>query len=325
MSTEEQILEFPRLIPKTKKESELFHQCWYPVSRAKDVAPGRAISKKFLNGKVVVWRGEDGVAHVQSPYCRHFGADLAVGEVVGNRIRCAFHHWEYDGTGRCAHIPVQKTIPGRAQLFNFPTAEKWGLIWAFNGETPLYEVPHLPSLKEEEVAWRVYESPPIHVPPWVFIANSQDFQHVRVVHKATMEKDPEVVGEGMIFEYHNDIGEPMLGPVHQHFKLFGTNCLAFEQRGESVIIVTLYAATPTTGGTVGYVVTATPRIPDVDLEAILDRGEAFGHRIQAEDNPILETMRFKPDLPIGADKHVMRWIHRAEQFPAANPAEPYII
>ena len=305
--------------------SEIFHQCWYPVALGREVAVGKAISKKFLNGRVVVWRGEDGRARVHSAYCRHFGADLSVGEVVGNRIRCPFHYWEYDESGRCAHIPAQSAIPPRATLFNFPVAEKWGMVWAFNGESALYELPHFPTLKEEQIAWRVFACPPMAVPPWVFLANSQDFQHIRVVHKASMEKEPDVAGDGLTFEFHNDIVEPSLGPVHQHFKLFGTNCLAFEQRGERIVVMTLFAATPTNDGmTTGYVVTATPRIPGADLEAILDRGEAFGRRIQAEDNPILESMRFKPDLPIAADKHLMRWIERAERFPSANPAEPLI-
>ena len=325
MATEEQGFELVRLGQKRKVAPESFHQCWYPIALSNEVARGKAVAKKFLNGRVVVWRGEDGVAHVQSAFCRHFGADLAVGEVVGNRIRCAFHHWEYDGTGKCVHIPAQETIPAKAALFRFPTEEKWGMVWAFNGEEPLYELPHFPTLKEEQIAFRVFACPPMAVAPWIFLANSHDFQHIRVVHKATMEKDPEFSGEGPTFELQNDIVEPVLGPVHQHFKLFGTNCLAFEQRSERFVIMTLFAATPTNEEmTTGYVVTATPRVPGADLEAILDKGEAFGRRIQAEDNPILESMRFKPDLPIGADRHLMRWIRRAEQFPTANPAEPYI-
>ena len=31
--------------------------------------------------------------------------------------------------------------PPAARLFRFPTAERYGLIWAFNGEQPLFEIP----------------------------------------------------------------------------------------------------------------------------------------------------------------------------------------
>ena len=41
------------------------------------------------DGRVVVWRGEDGRAHVTSAFCPHLGASLEAGDVVGQRVRCA--------------------------------------------------------------------------------------------------------------------------------------------------------------------------------------------------------------------------------------------
>ncbi|MEQ8514935.1 MAG: Rieske (2Fe-2S) protein, partial [Chromatocurvus sp.] len=119
-----------------------FDECWFPVGLSSEVETGKAFSRAFLDGRVVVFRGEDGEAKVLSPFCRHLGADLAVGEVVGNDIRCAFHHWKYDREGQCNHIPSTTFIPKTARLFNFPTAEKWGLIWAFNGVEPDYDLPY---------------------------------------------------------------------------------------------------------------------------------------------------------------------------------------
>jgi len=303
-----------------------FHCCWFPIAMSVEVPAGQAISKEFLNGRVVVWRGEDGIAHVQSAFCRHLGADLAVGRVIGNRIRCIFHHWEYDGSGRCAKIPAQSTIPAAAQLFDFPTQEKWGLIWAFNGEVPLYELPHFPTLGEDQVAHRVFECAPLPVPPWVIVGNTHDFQHVKAVHNAIMEKEPEDFDiDGLTIEFHNEVIDPNFGPSKQHFRLFGTNTVAFENRFGPMTIMSLYSATPINGGkTKGYTVTATPRIPGLDLEAILDRGEEFGRNIMAEDDALLYSIRFKVDLPIAADRHLIRWIRRAERFPSGNPAEALI-
>jgi len=303
-----------------------FHQCWYPIAMSAEVPAGKVVSKEFLNGRVVVWRGEDGQAHVQSAFCRHLGADLGVGAVVGNHIRCIFHHWEYNGQGKCAKIPAQDMIPDKAQLYNFPTQEKWGLIWAFNGETPLYELPHFPTLSEEQVAHRVFECAPLPVPAWVIVGNTHDFQHVKSVHNAIMEKEPEDFDlDGMTIEFKNEVTDPNLGPTKQHFKLFGTNTVAFENRFGPMMIMSLYSATPINGGkTKGYTVTATPRVPGMDLEAILDRGEAFGRNIMSEDDALLYSIRFKVDVPIAADRHLIRWIRRAERFPSGNPAESLI-
>ena len=82
-------------------EGGVFTQSWFPLCLAAEVAPGQVKGVEFLDGKVVVFRGEDGKAHVMSAYCPHVGADLSVGKVIGNNVQCAFHHWEYDGTGQC--------------------------------------------------------------------------------------------------------------------------------------------------------------------------------------------------------------------------------
>lgn len=307
-------------------ERDGYHQCWYPIAMSREVQAGTVVAKEFLDGRVVVWRGEDGIAHVQSAFCRHLGADLSVGKVVGNNLQCVFHRWEYGGDGRCSKIPVTTAVPPRARLFNFPTEEKWGLVWAFNGEKPLYDVPHFPTMKEEQLAHRVFECHPLPVPHWLIVGNTHDFQHVKAVHNAVMEKEPEDFDlNGLTIEFQNEVTDPNLGPTRQHFKLFGTNTVALENRFGPMLILSLYSGTPISGGrTKGYTVTATLRMPGVDVEPILDRGEAFGRNIMAEDDPLLETIRFKLDQPIAADRHLIRWMERAARFPAAHPSKPYI-
>jgi phenylpropionate dioxygenase-like ring-hydroxylating dioxygenase large terminal subunit len=303
-----------------------YHQCWYPLALSSEVAQGKVISKEFLDGRVAVWRGQDGIARVHSAFCRHMGADLGVGEVEGNNLRCIFHRWEYGGDGRCTKIPVTSNIPPRARLFTFPTQEKWGLIWAFNGEQPLYELPHFPTFTEEQIAHSVFECAPLPVPAWLIVGNTHDFQHVQAVHHAIMEKEPEDFDlAGLTIEFKNEVTDPKLGFSRQHFKLFGTNTVAFENRFESMLIMSMYSATPINGNrTKGYTVTATPRMPGADIEKILAMGEAFGKRIMAEDDVLLYTIRFKPEMPIAADRHLMRWLQRAARFPAAHPSKPYV-
>ena len=38
---------------------------------------------------------------VQVAWCPHLGADLSVGQIVDGRLRCAYHHWSFDGSGAC--------------------------------------------------------------------------------------------------------------------------------------------------------------------------------------------------------------------------------
>src|SRR3954447_23121917 len=90
---------------------EGFHRCWYPVAVSSDLVPGEQFGTEFCDGRIVVYRGEDGVAHALTTYCPHMGSVLSVGYVVGVDIRFAFLHWQFDGTGECTTIPSGDRIP----------------------------------------------------------------------------------------------------------------------------------------------------------------------------------------------------------------------
>lgn len=302
-----------------------YHQCWYPVALSDEVPVGTVVGKEFLNGRIVVWRGDDGVARVNSAFCRHMGADLALGDVVGCALRCEFHHWEYGTDGRCSKIPVQDHIPGRARLFSFPTDERFGLIWAFNGEQPLYELPAFPTMPTDQIVSHAFEIEPLPVPPYVILSNTHDFQHVAVMHGATMEHEPQRFDvDEYTIEFENEVHDPTLGNTHQHFKIFGTNTLTLANQTGPVTLLSLFGATPINNGlTKGYTVTGTSRSAP-DPQAIIERGEHFARTIMEDDNPVLMTMRFKPDTPIRADQPLMRWFRRACAFPAAHPSRELI-
>src|SRR5262245_41367279 len=82
----------PKRVPNEGEEG-LFTQSWFPICLSTDVPPETVKGYDFLDGRVVVYRGVDGRAQVASAYCPHMGADLAVGKMIGNNLRCAFHHW----------------------------------------------------------------------------------------------------------------------------------------------------------------------------------------------------------------------------------------
>ncbi|WP_375540838.1 Rieske 2Fe-2S domain-containing protein, partial [Streptomyces sp. TRM64462] len=133
-------------------EGGVFSQSWFPVCLSADLKPGSVVGAGFLGGRVVAFRGEGGgPARVVSAYCVHLGADLSVGEVVGEQLRCRFHGWRYGGDGRCAATGIGDPVPSRARLFRFPTVERYGIVWAFNGEEPLFDLPDLPHPEDELV------------------------------------------------------------------------------------------------------------------------------------------------------------------------------
>ena len=71
------------------------------------------------------------------------GADLAVGDMVDGIVRWVFHHWQYGSDGRCVKTACGDPPPSTARLFEFPTVEKYGLVWVYNGLEPHYDIPDL--------------------------------------------------------------------------------------------------------------------------------------------------------------------------------------
>ena len=58
-----------------------------------------------------LWRDSGGRIRAVEDRCPHRLYPLSTGEIRGDDIECGYHGLRFDGTGRCTHIPAQKTIP----------------------------------------------------------------------------------------------------------------------------------------------------------------------------------------------------------------------
>lgn len=306
-----------------------FHQSWYAVALSHEVAPGKVIGRDFLDGRVVIFRGEDGAARVMSAYCSHLGADLSVGSVVGNEIRCAFHHWQYGDRGRCTRIPASESIPPRAGQLAFPTAERWGLIWAFNGPEPLFDPPAFRSFGPDDLAWRVAPYPVVYpVEPWVLISNSHDLQHLIVLHKLKFPRGGlENIAVGQYTLEHDIAFETPDGAwFEQKVRVIGTNTVAFTRKSPQGVSLDMWTGTPMSGGrTRGYIVSAAERPPADDpgaaamVEQILAMTHGFISAIIQEDDPIMMTIRFREGVLVSTDRELALYLKYVRAFPRANP------
>ena len=131
---------------------------WYVVELSDDLKAGDIRTVEAFGKEWVLFRGEDGSVGMTDPYCPHLGANLAQGgEVIGNNIRCPFHHWQYDAQGWCKEIPYGKVMPGIAKkkpiLKALPVQEKYGLIWAWwhpKDEEPSFDLPTIPEFEDPD-------------------------------------------------------------------------------------------------------------------------------------------------------------------------------
>jgi len=300
-----------------------FHQSWYAIARSAEVGAGEVIGRDFLEGRAIVYRGDSGKPSVMNAYCRHLGADLSMGKVIGDDIQCAFHHWQYGPDGGCTKIPASDKIPKAARVFKFPTVEKWGLIWAFNGTKPLFDVPEFVDYAEPDLDIRTAEAFDLPVEPWVPFTNSMDFQHLRVLHGLKIDCDPDAIDVGDYrIQYDVRFEDPKLGIFDQRIRVTGTNTIALAGRLNGMAILSMATGTPTPDGrTHGWSFTGTPKSEgnDAEREDRLQIGEAFFRRLIQEDEPIMKTIRFHDGLLIDADRALARFLQYVRRFPTARP------
>jgi nitrite reductase/ring-hydroxylating ferredoxin subunit len=307
-----------------------FHQCWYPVALSTEVPVGALMGAPFLDGRAIVYRTSDGVAHIKSAYCRHLGADLGVGRVVDDQVQCPFHFWRYGVDGACAKIPAGDLPPPKAKLFSYPTAESLGIIWAFNGETPLYPAPHF-ELGDPELVIYAYRNPfPMHVDSSVVFLNSFDLQHFRVVHGMPIEVDlSDVREQNHTLAYRARVKTPEFGEVLQERKLWGVNTVTLESETEGRTIYLMHSLSPVSQSeTHGFLVSAaragTSAAERSELAAVLQRSREYSLRLVNEDTPIFDTIRFRRDNLTASDRFLAIGMRYVSRYPRAHPGREMI-
>jgi nitrite reductase/ring-hydroxylating ferredoxin subunit len=296
-----------------------FHQSWFPLAVASEVAAGQVIGRDFLGTRVILYRDGGGKALVQSAYCPHLGADLSVGQVIDGQIRCAYHHWRFDCTGRCVDIPAGDKIPPGARIATYPSAQAWGLIWAFNGETPTFAVPRIPGIEEGDLVYEAHFRGTRATDPWVSVSNGVDFQHLRTLHGLpAVDPDAISVGEHSI-EYRIE------GPSFmQHGLITGVN--TFSQHltiGDQQLFMLFSGAPIAHGRSMGFYCFGVPEDGGgrAAAAAKLDELRDFVRRLISEDAPVLDTIRFRPRVLVASDRHLARFFKYVREFPRALPRE----
>jgi phenylpropionate dioxygenase-like ring-hydroxylating dioxygenase large terminal subunit len=289
-----------------------FHRSWYPLCLVGDLAAGNVIGRDFLGTRVVAWRDAAGQPVVQSAWCPHLGADLSIGQVVDGRLRCAYHHWSFDGGGACTHIPTGDRIPDAARIFTYPAAERWGLTWVFNGERADFPLPRIPGAEPDTIEYIARVRGERSWETWVAVSNGVDFQHLRTLHGlpgSSMPERLEIDAGGIEFRAES--------PYHlQHGRITGTNTFAQHLRLGGRDMFQLFTGAPIAPGrSSGFFVVGVPK----DESARLPEVQAMVDRLNAEDAPVLNTIRFRRGLLTASDRHLARYFKYVEAFPTFMP------
>ncbi len=138
MISAEQNERLTRVGPGTPGGKVLRHY-WQPVALVDElegkrpVRPVRALGQDF-----VLFRDEAGRIGLLDRDCPHRNADLAFGRLEDGGLRCPFHGWLFDVTGKCLETPAEpegSTLCTRIKQRSYPVEIRSGIIFAYLGES----------------------------------------------------------------------------------------------------------------------------------------------------------------------------------------------
>ena len=112
---------------------------WYAVAWSDELKAECALGRRFAGMPIVLYRGKSGRVFALEDRCAHRQVPLHLGVICGEELKCHYHGWAYDGSGRCVDVPYlgKERLPNGVQ--SYPAREVDGLIFIFPGDPVLAE------------------------------------------------------------------------------------------------------------------------------------------------------------------------------------------
>lgn len=134
----------PEAPPRDLRRVPIHPDFWYPLAWSREVKAGRAHGVTFAGDPIVLVRTATGKVFALEDRCAHRQVPLHAGVVDGESIRCCYHGWTYDCTGRCIDVPYlgKERLPNGVRAY--PCQERAGLIFVFPGDPGLADQKPLP-------------------------------------------------------------------------------------------------------------------------------------------------------------------------------------
>jgi phthalate 4,5-dioxygenase oxygenase subunit len=114
---------------------------WLPVELSSSlVAGGAPRSVRLLGEDLVAFRDTLGRVAVMDEHCPHRGASLALARNEDCGLRCIYHGWLIDGSGRIVDIPNEPEPDRQREKVRhtaYRAEERGGVVWAYLGPAEL--------------------------------------------------------------------------------------------------------------------------------------------------------------------------------------------
>lgn len=141
----------------------LFRRHWLPFMLAEELAVDAPPKRITLLGEcLVAFRDSRGRAGLLGEHCPHRRASLYYGRNEAGGLRCVYHGWKFDVSGRCLDMPSEpagSAFRDKLRAEAYPVIERAGLLWAYLGppekraELPELEWLGLPATQRYASSW----------------------------------------------------------------------------------------------------------------------------------------------------------------------------
>ena len=188
---------------------------WHPIALATELPPGSAPKPiRILGEDLVLFRDDQDRVGLLGICCSHRCADLSYGRIEDGGLRCLYHGWLYDITGRCLEQPAEpddSTYKDGIRHLAYPCQEVGGLVFAYMGED---EPPLLPDYEALRVPdqHRALQKTILECNYLQALEGDIDPAHLSYLHSSVVPPDRRAVpgGERAADFYYGDDRRPRL-------------------------------------------------------------------------------------------------------------------
>ncbi len=139
---------------------------------------------RLLGEDFVLFRDAQGEIGMLDLQCPHRRASLEYGRVESDGLRCAYHGWLFDVSGRCIdqpQEPADSTFKDKVCQRAYGVREAGGMVFAYIGPSPVPEFPRLDVL-EPRPGTRYVRGNRKYANWFQFAENLMDSPHIPVLH-----------------------------------------------------------------------------------------------------------------------------------------------
>jgi phenylpropionate dioxygenase-like ring-hydroxylating dioxygenase large terminal subunit len=142
--------EYITRVGKGTPMGDYLRRYWHPFMESSQLPDpdGNVIEVTLLGEELIAFRDTSGRVGLLGHYCPHRSAPLYYGRNEEDGLRCIYHGWKFDVSGRCVDMPSEPAASNfkeKVRARGYPVEERGGVLWAYLGPPSL--TPDLPDLE----------------------------------------------------------------------------------------------------------------------------------------------------------------------------------